>query len=196
MKILKLSDIELLKFGHTIQAVGAVYMGEGQAFLVLFPESQDEDLPSMNRLDLSVEDWQKFLLQLDTLETEVTARASDGTIQKAIVRKSSRTIEGAVSWKVFRRDEYRCRYCGRNDVPLTVDHLVCWEEGGPSIEQNLVSSCKKCNKARGNTPFREWLKHPHYLKVSKALPANVREANERIVPTLEQIPRKNYISSR
>ena len=81
-------------------------------------------------------------------------------------------------------------------MPLTVDHLVCWEEGGPSIEANLVSSCKKCNKIRGNTPFEAWLRHPVYRKVSQGLTDRARQDNERLVPTLSQIPRKNYIGSR
>ncbi|GAG09150.1 unnamed protein product, partial [marine sediment metagenome] len=84
---------------------------------------------------------------------------------------------------------YKCRYCGRDDVPLTVDHLVLWEDGGPSIEENLVSACRKCNKKRGNTEYSDWLQHPYYLKVSAALLPCHQEKNEKLAPTLPGIPR-------
>ena len=60
-------------------------------------------------------------------------------LYKAVIRKCQRNIEQGVSWNVFRRDGYACRYCGNKEVPLTVDHLVLWEESGPSTEANLVS---------------------------------------------------------
>ena len=59
------------------------------------------------------EDWKKVLRQTDLLETEVLALSEDGKLTKAILRKSQRQIEARISWNVFRRDGYRCRYCGR-----------------------------------------------------------------------------------
>lgn len=198
-----LKDIDLLKVGHTIQLAGAVYAGEGKAYLVMFPEESgcidvqgsDEVILRTNHhtyevesLELSQEEWKTFLRQTDLLETEVLAKAEDGKTTKAILRKSSRQIEQGVSWAVFRRDRYACRYCGADDVPLTVDHLVLWEVGGPSIEENLVSACRKCNKTRGNTEYAEWLHHPYYKKVSHYLTAHGRQLNIDLLPTLDSIP--------
>lgn len=146
----------------------------------------DEDV---HVLDMDHEDWKVFLRQTDLLEAKVLAEASDGTLAKIVLRKSARQISQQVSWNVFKRDGYKCRYCGRDDVPLTVDHLVLWEDGGPSIEQNLVSACKKCNKTRGNTPYAEWLKHPRYLRTSEDLEPSVRFDNEAMVGALDDIPR-------
>jgi len=97
---------------------------------------------------------------------------------------------------VFRRDGYKCCYCGRDDVPLTVDHLVLWEDGGPSTEQNMVSACKKCNKARGRTQYVDWLRHPVYLKVSGNLSPERRAANEALVGALNAIPKVMHTRSR
>lgn len=72
---------------------------------------------------------------------------------------------------------------------MTVDHIVTWEEGGPSTVENLVTACRKCNKIRGNTPYREWLRHPFYKKVSRNLPIVIVERNEALVHTLDAIPR-------
>jgi len=91
----------------------------------------------------------------------------NGKFRKVIVRKSTRNISQEVSWRVFRRDKCKCRYCGNDKVPLTVDHLVLWEEGGPSIEDNLTAACKKCNKTRGNMQYADWLNSSYYRKVSQ-----------------------------
>ena len=203
-----LKDIDLLKVGHTIQLAGGVYVGENKVYLVMFPDEhchlevlptivfQDKDVLSVVTLNLSKDEWATFLRQTDLLETEVLAKAEDGGVVKAIMRKSTRQIEQGVSWVVFKRDGYQCRYCGNDDVPLTVDHLILWEQQGPSVEENLVSSCRKCNKMRGNTPYEEWLKHPYYLKVSRNLFADVRQANDDLVSTLGAIQRRPHQRSR
>lgn len=207
----KLQDINLLAVGHTIQMAGAVYVGELKAYIVMFPdegvtldaggndvwfETKDGEDHLVEVLDMDQDDWATFLRQTDLLETEVSARAADGTIQKAIVRKSQRQIEQGVSWRVFKRDRYRCRYCANDDVPLTVDHLVTWEQGGPSTVENLVAACRKCNKTRGELPYNEWLIHPFYLKVSKNLDDGARQANLQLVETLDKIPRNAHKRTR
>ena len=193
---MKLSDIKLSDVGNTIQMVGAVYAGEGHAYVCLFPEDADAATLHQHILEMDSEDWKTFLRQTDLMETEVLTQASDGTLAKAMIRKSSRTVEQVINWNCFRRDNYTCRYCGNSKIPLTVDHLVRWEEGGPSIEANMLSSCRKCNKIRGDKSYADWLKHDYYLKVSRGLTPEVRAANEAIVGTLDAIPRKLHIASR
>jgi hypothetical protein len=177
----QLNELLLRELGNTLQLSGVIYAGQRQGVLVcMFPEEPIEGR-ELTILDLTQEDWEKVLRQTDLMETEVITKSPDGTLAKAMVRKSTRHIEQGVSWKVYRRDQYRCRYCGRADVPLTVDHLVCWEDGGPSIEENLVACCRKCNKMRGQMKYADWLHAPYYVKVSRDLQPNFRRANERII---------------
>jgi hypothetical protein len=190
----RLSDINLLSVGNTITMTGAIYSGEGKTYLAYFP-GEKEDHP-IEALDMDSGDWETFIRQTDLLETEVLTKASDGKLVKVIARKSQRQVEQGISWRVFKRDGYRCRYCAKDDVPLTVDHLVLWEEQGPSIEANLVSACRKCNKVRGNTTYAEWLKHPYYVQVSAALDEVTRRANEAVLSTLDGIPRMVHARSR
>lgn len=200
----KLSDLNILDVGNNIQLAGAVYIGNGKLYLTMFPDEAGElndsfetcswvqstgghlDIESLN---MSQEEWETFIRQTDLLETQGLVKAENGSVEKAILRKSSRQIDQGVSWKVFRRDGYACRYCRADDVPLTVDHLVCFEEGGPNTETNLVSACRKCNKTRGNTPYAQWLEHPYYKKVSQNLTEGEREANVKLASTLDSIPR-------
>jgi 5-methylcytosine-specific restriction endonuclease McrA len=51
---------------------------------------------------------------------------------------------------ILRRDGYRCIYCGRGDVTLTVDHVVPLSRGGEDTWENLVCACVSCNNKKGD----------------------------------------------
>lgn len=195
MKKLKLSDI-LLRLGHEYQIGGVIFTGRDGKFFAMLPEEDEVDAAKLDHLDLDPAGWQRLMQQLDHLEVEVTAREADGTLSKAILRKSQRQIEQGISWEVYRRDGYACRYCGKDGVPLTVDHLVCYEVGGPSTVENLIAACRRCNKTRGQLPYADWLRHPYYQKVSGALSPAQQQANEALAATLDKIQKLNYIKSR
>jgi hypothetical protein len=188
-------DIRLLSLGHTIQMVGAIYSEEGRDYLFYFP-GEDTEQPVKEVLEMGPDDWEALIKQTDFLEIEVLVGEENGTVGKAILRKGQRSVEQAISWRVYKRDQYNCRYCGRDDVPLTVDHLVTWESGGPSTEDNLVAACRKCNRTRGEMPYAEWLESPHYKKVSKNLINIRRHQNDELVATLDKIPRRLHQRSR
>lgn len=191
---MKFADIDLKTVGQEVQLVGGIWAGNGNAYVFYFPEFGEEFPPTVVELD--AEDWKALLKQSDLVETEVLSKLEDGTLYKAVVRKCQRTVEQGVTWNVFRRDGFRCRYCGNDQVPLTVDHVVLWEDAGPTIEANLVAACRKCNKVRGRTPYGTWLQHPHYQQVSKKLTPEVRAANEALVGSLGAIPRVINVRSR
>jgi len=192
---MKLSELNLHEVGNTIQLVGVVYDDPERHRTILIPFPDEPVDESTEVLEMGREDWEKFLRQTDTMETEILQRASDGKITKAIVRKCQRQIDQKVAWTCYERDEYKCRYCGAK-LPLTVDHLVRWEEGGPTTVDNLLSACKKCNRTRGDKPYAEWLQHPYYKKVSRNLDPKWVEANERVAATLDAIPRVVHKRSR
>ncbi|MCK5104072.1 MAG: HNH endonuclease [Cyclobacteriaceae bacterium] len=50
---------------------------------------------------------------------------------------------------VFKRDGFKCQYCGR-ERELTLDHLIPKAKGGKTSWNNLVTACKKCNSKKGN----------------------------------------------
>lgn len=51
---------------------------------------------------------------------------------------------------ILRRDGHRCQYCGRADVPLTVDHVIPRARGGSDLWENLVCACVRCNNKKGD----------------------------------------------
>lgn len=191
---MKLSDLPPFSLGNTIQMVAAVYAGEGLVLVCPFPGEESDEYDYTERLQvlqLSADDWAEFLRRTDLMEVEVT----DG-IRKAIVRKTQRQIDASITWQCFRRDGYRCCYCGADQVPLTVDHLVLWEEGGPSIPANLLTACKRCNRTRGNTQYADWLASEYYQRVSMGVAPERLDTNEALADTLGGIRRENRVRSR
>jgi hypothetical protein len=208
---MKLGDLHLLEVGHTIQMAGAVWADDKNLYLCLFPDSQGVlhneaeeakccngdtvlQMPDGHRLrletlDMSREDWDKFVRQTDLMEREVVAKSPDGTLTKVLLKKSARQIDSDVQWRVFRRDKFKCRYCGNDSCPLSLDHLVTWEEGGPSTVENLVAACKKCNKVRGSAPYEEWVRSSRYKGLSRGLTPEERSANEGLIGKIQSIPR-------
>lgn len=190
----KLSDINILDVGNTIQLAGVVYSNADTMFLVMLPDEHDAIDKTLAALNMSLVEWQAFIQQTDHLDVETLAPDADGKLVKAIVRKSQRQIDQCVSWKVFKRADYRCEYCGLDDVPLTVDHLITWEDGGPSIPENLAASCRRCNKTRGSLRYDQWLRHPYYVKVSKNLIEYQRLLNSKRAESIVSVPRQKVRS--
>ena len=64
-----------------------------------------------------------------------------------------RPIGKKMRFEVFKRDSFRCQYCGRSapDVILEVDHMVSIADGGKNTLGNLVTSCRDCNRGKGKT---------------------------------------------
>lgn len=205
---MKLSDLRLQDIGTTIQLAGAIYASGDTMYLVPFPRMltseqagwlqvildskpfRNEAHSPLEVLNMSQPEWEVFLRQTDLIEVEVLEQDENGNIVKAIRRKSQYQIDQNVSWRVYRRDGYQCRYCGIDGVPMTVDHIIPYEEGGPATVENLVTCCRPCNKVRGNIPYVEWLRHPHYKKNSRGLIMKAIEDNEALVHTLDKIPKK------
>lgn len=51
---------------------------------------------------------------------------------------------------ILRRDNFKCAYCGRSDLMLTVDHIIPKAKGGNDSWENLITACTKCNNKKGD----------------------------------------------
>ena len=53
---------------------------------------------------------------------------------------------------VYRRDGYRCMYCGRRPHPdqLTIDHVIPRSRGGTHTWDNCVTACLDCNARKAD----------------------------------------------
>jgi len=68
-----------------------------------------------------------------------------------------KTISKGTRFSVFTRDNFTCRYCGRQSdvVPLHIDHLIPVCEGGTNEIENLVTACADCNLGKSGKPITQ-----------------------------------------
>lgn len=59
----------------------------------------------------------------------------------------------------------RCAYCGAENVPLEIDHIVPRSKGGSDRVSNLALACRGCNVKKGSRPVEEFLsRRPEVLR--------------------------------
>jgi 5-methylcytosine-specific restriction endonuclease McrA len=64
----------------------------------------------------------------------------------------------------------KCAYCGKENVPLQIEHMVPRAKLGSNRISNLCLACDKCNKAKGTKGIAVFLKKkPELLKKIEAL---------------------------
>ena len=192
MKKVDFKSIPLMDFGDKIVIRGVLFTNDSteESMIAVLPQ-KDFDEKKVGILAPTLDEWHQIFEQQDYAYVEGNFNG-----EKVILRKSQRNIDGTISWKVFRRDKYSCRYCGIDHVPLTVDHIITWETGGATHVDNLLTSCKKCNRTRGNTPYDEWLQSDYYKEKSQFLSPEVLKHNENIVSKLSSLPRVTKIRNR
>ncbi len=69
--------------------------------------------------------------------------------------KTSRTINWRLRFIAMRRDNFKCKNCGRSpatdqSIVLHVDHKTAWANGGETILENLQTLCSVCNIGKSN----------------------------------------------
>ena len=70
-----------------------------------------------------------------------------------------RPDEASLRDRIFRRDGFRCVYCGLQ-LPaeaLSLDHVQPRWRGGDNSPGNLVTSCRADNTRKGSMPAWAWL---------------------------------------
>lgn len=69
--------------------------------------------------------------------------------------KTSRDINLRLRFKVFQRDNFKCKLCGASpatnpNVILHVDHIIPYSKGGETVIENLQTLCSNCNLGKSN----------------------------------------------
>lgn len=92
-------------------------------------------------------------------------------------------------FKVFDRDDYTCRYCGKtpaDGITLEADHVIPKSKGGDNSMENLVTSCFDCNRGKSDLviggsheePSKVAMRRIQEIKESKRLLAEKRKAEK------------------
>lgn len=73
--------------------------------------------------------------------------------------KSKHKTKRDISWRfrfiVMKRDNFRCKLCGRSlatdsKILLHVDHIIPYSKGGETALENLRTLCSQCNIGKSN----------------------------------------------
>lgn len=64
------------------------------------------------------------------------------SISKLLMRRPSKNA-------IYKRDRYKCQYCGATSR-LTIDHVLAKCRGGTDDWNNLVVACSTCNSLKGD----------------------------------------------
>ncbi|MCE5329649.1 HNH endonuclease [bacterium] len=59
--------------------------------------------------------------------------------------------------EVFKRDDYTCQYCFQVGGKLECDHIIPFSKGGTDTMDNLITSCRKCNRQKKDKTVEEFL---------------------------------------
>lgn len=75
--------------------------------------------------------------------------------EKSDKRLTKREVNDRLRFKIMKRDNFKCKYCGRSPaidpkIVLHVDHIIPWSKGGETTFENLQTLCSKCNIGKGN----------------------------------------------
>jgi 5-methylcytosine-specific restriction endonuclease McrA len=85
----------------------------------------------------------------------VSIRINNPTISKINQKpEDCHEVRPALRIKVFARDNFRCKFCGRSpathlNIALHADHIVAFVNGGKTILENLQTLCEECNLGKG-----------------------------------------------
>lgn len=76
-------------------------------------------------------------------------------VESVTRHKTSRAINWRLRFMVMRRDNFKCKSCGKSpatdpNIILHVDHIKAWSNGGETVLENLQTLCLQCNIGKSN----------------------------------------------
>jgi transcriptional regulator of met regulon len=106
----------------------------------------------INEEPSNIEDVNYTAKPIPSKQKETKEKIREVTTQ---IKKTPRTINLRLRFKVLLRDNFSCCYCGSSpakdtSIELHVDHILPWSKGGETTLENLQTACSRCNLGKGN----------------------------------------------
>ena len=75
--------------------------------------------------------------------------------KSSFIKRQRSKMTPALREYIKRRDHYTCQICGDNiyenpDIILEIDHIIPVSKGGETVEYNLQTLCRTCNRRKSN----------------------------------------------
>lgn len=104
--------------------------------------------------------WRKALVRFVKYVNDEQNISSEDAIKSLSIEpvsrhKTRRSINWRLRFLVMRRDNFKCKNCGRSpatdqSIVLHVDHKTAWANGGQTVLENLQTLCSVCNIGKSN----------------------------------------------
>jgi 5-methylcytosine-specific restriction endonuclease McrA len=110
------------------------------------PEQSEQTLPTDNPSH-------EMTGRTDSKQSAIQVRSRPSRTSRAqanVSREDRRDPSIGLRYRVLKRDQFRCRQCGRSPATevgcvLHVDHVIPFSKGGKTTLENLQTLCKHCN---------------------------------------------------
>lgn len=99
---------------------------------------------------------EKFILYVNNKDlASLEQSMTNVEVEKISKHKTKREANWRLRFLVMRRDNFKCKVCGRSpatnpEIVLHVDHIKAWANGGETTFENLQTLCSKCNIGKSN----------------------------------------------
>lgn len=111
-----------------------------------YPDSTISDADMAWRLRLNRDEWDAAKAEL--LAAGLVTNSNKPSYADAVVLRLSGLKWAEVRARIFARDNHTCRYCGATGVDLECDHVIPISRAGSNDDDNLVTACRPCNRAK------------------------------------------------
>lgn len=87
---------------------------------------------------------------IDRINDKYNNRFNNERVWKSISSVERARVSNKMRFAVYKRDNYRCRKCGRKTNDLEIDHIIPIAKGGKTTFDNLQTLCKRCNEIKSD----------------------------------------------
>lgn len=110
------------------------------------------------KMEVSVEQLAEILQRLSEvgLVDPITAQPSMRFVATRETMRPPLSAWRVIRDRIFKRDDFTCRYCGAKGVRLECDHVVPVAKGGGHSDSNLATACRPCNRSKRDKLISEW----------------------------------------
>ena len=100
---------------------------------------------------------EKYCPKCHKIFDDMKAKYCTNCATELIAREKRKPIPHELKHKIFVRDGYRCRECGKSnkETSLEIDHIFPLSKGGTTTEDNLWVLCRDCNQAKRDTVWKD-----------------------------------------
>lgn len=140
--------------------------------------------PSLMSRVHNIETWVKRLIKFSPV-SEIRQKLVKFDLQKmekpeiSGIQYQHGTLQGYETREyLLEKWQRKCSYCGVENVPLQVEHILAKANGGTDRLSNLCLACEKCNLKKGTKKLESFLKNKPELakKILKQAKAPLKDA--------------------